>query len=127
MEMRRINAPEAPQPIGCYSQAAEIEGHKRLLFVSGQIPTDADGSVPEGFEAQHGLIWKNIEAQLKAADMTLDNVVKVNAFLSGRKFAMEFRKLRQAVLAGREPALTCFITGIFDATWLLEIEVIAAA
>jgi enamine deaminase RidA (YjgF/YER057c/UK114 family) len=30
-------------------------------------------------------------------------------------------------LAGRQPALTVIITGIFDESWLVEIEAVAAA
>ncbi|MBL4906308.1 MAG: RidA family protein, partial [Sneathiella sp.] len=62
-----------------------------------------------------------------AADMTLDNLVKVTIFLSDRKFAMENRAVRADVLEDRKPALTVIITGIFDEDWLLEIEAIAEA
>jgi enamine deaminase RidA (YjgF/YER057c/UK114 family) len=66
-------------------------------------------------------------AQLRAADMTLDNLVKVTIFLSDRKYTADYRKVRQEVLQGRQIGLTTIITGIFDEKWLLEIEAIAAA
>jgi enamine deaminase RidA (YjgF/YER057c/UK114 family) len=97
------------------------------LFVSGQIPAGIDGSVPESFEDQARLVWKNIIAQLEAADMTLDNLVKVTYFLSDRKYIPEYRRVRQEVLGDRRVGLTTIITGIFDEKWLLEIEAIAAA
>ena len=47
MELRRINADNAPQPQGgAYSSAVEISKHERMLFVSGQIPVELDGEVP---------------------------------------------------------------------------------
>jgi 2-iminobutanoate/2-iminopropanoate deaminase len=128
MKLRPINAPDAPQPAGnAYAQVMEVSDASRIVFVSGQVPSDIDGSVPEDFEAQARLCWKNVVAQLSAADMTLDNLVKVTIFLSDRKYTAGYRKVRNEVLAGRVVGLTTIITGIFDERWLLEIEAIAAA
>ena len=52
MRSRSINATDGPAASGGYSQAFEVEGAKRILYVSGQIPVDADGRVPEEFETQ---------------------------------------------------------------------------
>jgi 2-iminobutanoate/2-iminopropanoate deaminase len=127
MEQRRINASDAPAPPSRYSQAVEIAGAKRILYVSGQIPVAKDGSVPKDFRAQARQAWANVEAQLRAAGMTLDNIVKVTIFLADRRHAMENRAVRQEVLGERAPALTVIITGIFDESWLIEIEAVAAA
>jgi 2-iminobutanoate/2-iminopropanoate deaminase len=127
MEKRAINAPDAPQPAGGYAQGVEIGGGRRTLYISGQIPQTADGKVPEGFRDQCRQAWANLAAQLRAADMSLDNLVKVTTFLSDRRFGLENRAIRQEVLGDRRPALTVVITGIFDAQWLLEIEAVAVA
>jgi enamine deaminase RidA (YjgF/YER057c/UK114 family) len=127
MKRRDINASDAPQPVGGYSQAVELTDAKRIVFVSGQIPVTVDNKVPADFESQARQAWANLIAQLKAADMTLDNLVKVTFFLSDRKYIPEYRQVRQEVLAGRKIGLTTIITGIFDEQWLLEIEGIAAA
>ena len=127
MKRRDINASDAPQPLGGYSQAVELTDAKRVVFVSGQIPVTVDNKVPAAFETQARQAWANVIAQLKAADMTLDNLVKVTFFLSDRKYIPEYRRVRQDVLAGRKIGLTTIITGIFDEQWLLEIEGIAAA
>ena len=110
-----------------YSQAIELTGASRIVFVSGQIPVTLDNKVPDGFEAQARQAWANVVAPLNAADMTLDNLVKVTIFLSDRKYIPDYRRVRQEVLAGRPVGLTTIITGIFDEQWLLEIEGIAAA
>jgi 2-iminobutanoate/2-iminopropanoate deaminase len=127
MKMKPINAPDAPQPLGGYVQAMEVAGATRTLYISGQIPETMDGSVPERFEDQARLVWKNVIAQLHAAEMTLDNLVKVTIFLSDPKYITDYRKVRQEALQGRQIGLTTIITGIFDEKWLLEIEAIAAA
>jgi 2-iminobutanoate/2-iminopropanoate deaminase len=127
MEQRRINSPDAPAPPSHYSQAIEVKGAQRLLFVSGQIPVAGDGGLAKDFPAQARQAWANVEAQLRAAGMTLDNVVKVTIFLADRRHAMDNRAIRQEVLGERAPALTVIITGIFDESWLIEIEAIAAA
>jgi len=127
MQTRKINAPDVQVPTTGYSQALEVKEHSRVLFISGQTPTGLDGKAPEGFAAQCRLAWKNIEAQLKAAGMTLDNIVMHRTYLADRAHRLENRTIRNEVLRGREPALTVVIAGIFDEAWLLEIEAVAAA
>jgi enamine deaminase RidA (YjgF/YER057c/UK114 family) len=126
MQIRRINSEAAPVPTTGYSQALEVAGHTRMLFVSGQIPVGADGTVPEGFESQCRLAWRNVEAQLKAAGMTLDNLVMHRTYLADRRYIPVNRSVRSEVLGNRETALTVVIAGIFDEAWLLEIEAVAA-
>lgn len=109
-----------------YAQAFLIEQPTRLLFVSGQVPADAAGKVPQGFAEQCRLVWRNIEAQLTAAGMKLTDLVKVTVFLSDRQYRAANAAVRKEVLGAHAPALTIIITGIYDEEWLLEIEAIAA-
>jgi 2-iminobutanoate/2-iminopropanoate deaminase len=127
--MRRqvIEAADAPAPAGGYAQAVLVEGAQRTLFVSGQIPVDRDGAVPDGFPAQARLAWHNLEAQLHAAGMTLDHLVKVTIFLADRAHRLENREVRQEVLGDRRVAMTVVVAGIFDESWLIEIEGVACA
>jgi len=127
MQTRPINAAGVQVPTTGYSQALDVTGHDRILFISGQTPTTLDGTAPEGFAAQCRLAWKNIEAQLQAAGMTLDNIVMHRTYLADRAYRLENRTIRNEVLAGRQPALTVVIAGIFDEAWLLEIEAVAVA
>ena len=127
MKFTSINSKSAPAAVGGYSQSALIEGADRLLFISGQIPEQLDGSIPSGFEAQARQVWSNIVAQLDAADMAIANLVKVTTFLSSREYADTNSQIRQEFLGHHNPALTVIITEIFDEQWLLEIEAIAAA
>jgi enamine deaminase RidA (YjgF/YER057c/UK114 family) len=127
MDTKLINALDAPQPLGGYSQACEISGHKRLLFISGQIPVSRDGHVPADFPSQCRLAWLNIMAQLNAAGLSIENLVKVTTFLADRQYGLVNREIRQEVLGNHRPASTVIVAGIFDQAWLIEIEAIAAA
>jgi 2-iminobutanoate/2-iminopropanoate deaminase len=110
-----------------YAGACQVMAGTRLLFVSGQVPERADGSVPTDFAAQCRLTWANVERQLHDAGMTLDHLVKVTTFLSDRRYRRENSVVRREVLKERTPAITIIIADIYDEAWLLEIEAIAAA
>ncbi len=121
-----VNALDGPQPGGSYSQAVLVEPGQSLLFVSGQIPVDAAGEVPAGFAEQCRLVWRNVAAQLAAADMNLTHLVKVTTFLSDRAYREENSAIRREILGDHVPALTVIICDIYDPAWLLEIEAVAA-
>lgn len=125
--IRPLTGDGSPPVQGSYPQAVEVTGATRWLYLSGQIPVAPDGSLADGFTGQCEQVWRNVETQLAAAGMTLDNLVKVTTFLSDRRFAEENRAVRLEVLDGRQPALTVIVAGIFDAGWLVEIEAVAAA
>jgi enamine deaminase RidA (YjgF/YER057c/UK114 family) len=116
----------APDTEGNYAQALEVNDAVRWLHISGQIPVDQDGQTATTFEEQCRLAWSNLIAQLRAAGMSVENLVKVTIFLSDREYAVANREIRLEVLGSHQPALTCIITGIFDSNWLLEIEAVAA-
>lgn len=125
--IRPLTGDGSPPVEGSYPQAVEVTGPGRWLYLSGQIPVAPDGSLAPDFTGQCEQVWDNIETQLGAAGMTLDNLVKVTTFLSDRRYALENREVRVRRLAGRQPALTVIVTGIFDEAWLVEIEAVAAA
>ena len=125
MPSKSINAETAPEAAGGYSQAVEVNATSRRLYISGQIPVTRDGDVPKSFKEQAAVVWQNVLAQLNAADMTVEHLVKVTTFLADRKHNLENREARQNALGSCAPALTVIITGIFDEKWLLEIEAIA--
>jgi enamine deaminase RidA (YjgF/YER057c/UK114 family) len=127
MRTRVLEADDAAPAVGGYAQALEVTGAARTLYISGQVPVAADGSLAAGFAEQCRQAWANVEAQLRAAGMGLDNLVKVTTFLASRAHAMENREIRQEILGGRRVAVTVIVAGIFDEQWLIEIEAIATA
>lgn len=80
MARKAITAKNA-SAIGPYSHGIDADG---LIFLSGQTPVDpANGQVvPGGIAEQTSQCFKNLSAVLDAANITLDNVVKVNVFLT---------------------------------------------
>lgn len=98
----------------------------RLLFVSGQTPTRADGSVPDGFEAQCRQAWANVTAVLRGAGMGLTDLVQVRVYLADREDRETNAEIGHEVLGAHRTALTVVVAGIWDGAWLLEIEAVAA-
>lgn len=71
-----IFSPNAPAPIGPYSQAVLVNG---TLYVSGQIALEL---APLGnVAAETGQVMKNIGHILEAAGLTYENIVKSSIFL----------------------------------------------
>lgn len=127
METSAVDPESVPAPEGGYVQALQVTGAQRWLFVSGQIPQDRDDRVPTDFEGQCRLVWHNVVAALRAADMDVPNLVKVTTFLADRRYTPTNSAVRRAVLGDHRPALTVIVAQIFDPTWLVEIEAVAAA
>ena len=69
-----ISTVKAPAAIGPYSQAIQTED---MLFTSGQLGLDPQtGSLPEGIQAQTSQALANVNAILKEAGFTKENVIK---------------------------------------------------
>jgi enamine deaminase RidA (YjgF/YER057c/UK114 family) len=65
-----------------FDQGQLIQGHQRQLLASGQDAVDGDGNPqhPGDMAAQLELALDNLEGVLAGADMTVANVVRLNAF-----------------------------------------------
>jgi 2-iminobutanoate/2-iminopropanoate deaminase len=125
-QITRHNPAAVHAPSSGYSMGLELGQHRRLLFVSGQVPERSDGSVPEGFEAQCEQAWRNVIDVLVAAGLGVEHLVKINTFLTDRNQIMANRAIRRKMLGDHEPASTVMIAVTVDGKWLLEIEAIAA-
>ena len=128
MKIEMISSDRVPVTPGSgFSAAIAVSAVTRTLYISGQVPVSAGRAPPGTFKEQAELAWANVEAQLLAAGMTFDNLVKTTVILSDRKYGPEFRAVRKAVLGDRAPASTLIIAGLFDAAWMVEIEGVAVA
>ncbi len=76
-----INSPNAPAPIGPYSQAV-LNGN--TLYVSGAIALDQISGVmiQSDIETETHQVMKNIGAILKAANMNYSSIVKTTIFVT---------------------------------------------
>lgn len=125
MPKKHYTTPNAPTPIGPYSQAVAAGG---LLFVSGQIPLDPEsGKLVEGdIVAQTHQVVKNLLAILKEAKMGPENVVKTTVFLRDMD---DFPKMNEAygTYFGKEPpARSTIQAAALPRGVSVEIDVIAA-
>jgi enamine deaminase RidA (YjgF/YER057c/UK114 family) len=127
MQKRDINADLAPQPAGAYSQAVEVSGATRVLHISGQVGIEKDGSAPSSMAEQARLAWRNLGAQLNAAGMGFDNLVKVTMIIPDASEIPASRPARTEALGDRRPASTVIVAGLVDPAWKIEIEAVAYA
>lgn len=127
MHTREINAEDAPKPGGAYSQAVEVSGGNRILFLSGQLGTEVDGTVPSSMEEQARLAWRNVGRQLAAAGMGFGNLVKVTMIIPNAAEIPASRAARAEVLGDLRPASTVIVAGLADPAWKIEIEGVAYA
>ena len=87
MPKTAVYSPNAPPPIGPYSQAIRSGD---LLFCSGQIPLDPTSGdiVPGDIEAQTRQVMTNLREVLKSGGTSWEHVVKTTIFLTDlRDFA----------------------------------------
>ncbi len=127
MQKRFINAELAPQPAAAYSQAVEVSSGTRILFISGPLGMEANGTTPPSMEEQARLVWRNVVAQLEAAGMGWDNLVKVTMIIPDSAEIPASRPARAEALGDRRPASTVIVAGLANPAWKIEIEAIAYA
>lgn len=107
MEKTQIN-PWTWQDQFRFSQAWRVDGAGLVVFISGQIPLDADGGlVGEGdFEAQTRQVFENLGAVLEAAGGSFDSVVKLTVFVTDVAKLPDFRRVKEEFIPGPQPAST---------------------
>jgi reactive intermediate/imine deaminase len=76
-----ITTTSAPAAIGTYSQAVKVN---TTVYLSGQIPLDPENMelVGDDTAAQITQVFKNLTAVCDAAGGTLNDIVKLNVYLT---------------------------------------------
>lgn len=117
-----IRTERAPIGTGAYSQAIRAGD---LVFVSGQGPLDPSTLEVVGstVEEQTNATLRNLEAIATAAGGSLDDVVKVSAFLSSIEHFPEFNAAYERIFA-TEPRPARTTTGAELRNSLVEIDAI---
>ena len=89
MNKKALQIPNAPAPIGPYSQAILANG---MLFISGQCPINPKTGLleMETIESATHLVMSNIEKLLHEAEMDFTHIVKCSIFL---KDLSDFQKV----------------------------------
>jgi len=125
--VRPLFTANATKPFSAYSQAIEVEAGERLVFVSGQVGTDAAGQLGETERRQHELAWANVFAIVEAAGLTRENLVEVTVYITDPASVTLYREVRDRALDGTRPAMTLLVvSGLADARFKVEISAVAA-
>jgi len=119
-----VKTDKAPKPAGPYSQAIKAGS---FIFVAGQGGVDpATGRFVEGgVEEQTRQTLKNIEAILRAAGSSLDDVVKVSVFLKDVRDFQTMNKVFAEFFKEPSPARTTVGVEFVAPEMLVEIDVVA--
>jgi enamine deaminase RidA (YjgF/YER057c/UK114 family) len=99
-----------------------------LLFVSGIPGFDANGQLPDQFEAQFGFVVRTIKQVLKDAGTDISHLVKVNVLLTRASDVAPMNVL-YAEAFGPPPypaRTTCVVQALPNPAMLIEIECVAS-
>lgn len=111
-----------------YSQGVKVTGAQTILFLAGQVAYDKDGGVAHkgDFKAQAREIFGAIKKLVEAGGGTLDNVVKINTYVTDVRNRPDFRVVRDEFFGSRGPASTMVeVCALAHPDYLIEIEAIA--
>ena len=124
MPNRTIETADAPKAIGPYSQGVIANG---LLFTAGQIALDpATGNIVEGdVTAQTRRVLANLEAILRAAGATWNDVVKTTVFLHDMADFAKVNQLYAEAFGSARPARSTVQVSALPRGVLVEIDAIA--
>jgi enamine deaminase RidA (YjgF/YER057c/UK114 family) len=104
-----------------YSRAVRVG---RSVWVSGTAPIPADGGdPPRTAYDQARLCLEIIGRALEQAGATLADVVRTRLYLTDPADLEEIGRAHREAFATARPACTGVVTALFDARWLVEIEV----
>lgn len=103
MSKKIIHTDQAPAAIGCYSQAVQID---HTVYLSGQIPLVPQTMqlVSDNFTEQAHQVFKNLRAVAEAAGGNLNNLVKLNAYLTDLQNFAAFNEVMAEYFTAPYPA-----------------------
>ncbi|MPZ22614.1 MAG: RidA family protein [Dehalococcoidia bacterium] len=128
--MAEFGTPEGlAQAVG-YTHVVSVEGARRLVFVAGQVATDASGAlVGEGdIGEQARQVYENLGRALAAAGARYSDVLKTTTFIVDYKPDQfgPVRAVRSVVFPQDPPANTTIgVSALFQPGYLIEVEAIA--
>jgi enamine deaminase RidA (YjgF/YER057c/UK114 family) len=127
MSLKHIHSDETPAPLSAHSDAVLIPPGAAILVSSGQIGMLKDGTIPKDTEQQIEAAFDNAEAVLRAAGMTMSDVVKMTTFITDPRYRDAFRAVRAKRVGNPPPSSTrIVVTSLSMPEMKVEIEIIAA-
>jgi 2-iminobutanoate/2-iminopropanoate deaminase len=126
--MAEIRPTDIAAPAANYAHGVLTEGASRWLHTSGVVPIAPDGSTPDLLADQAALVWANIAAMLRDADMGPANIVSVTTYVVAGEELVPVMAARDAALAGHRAASTLVtVAALARPQWRMEVAVVAAA
>ena len=117
---KKIETESAPKALGTYSQAIDT-GDK--IYLSGQIPLDPKTmELVKGNEAQIRQVFKNIQAVCEASGVTLDDIVKLNVYLSDLSVFSQVNEVMKELFTEPYPARAAIQVAKLPLDSLIEVE-----
>ena len=111
-----------------YSQGIRVAGAQVVLFLAGQVSYGPDGGVNHrgDFKAQAREAFRAIKALVEAQGGTMQNVVKINTYVTDIRYRADLVPVREEFLGKKGPASTLVeVSALAHPDWLIEIEAIA--
>ncbi|MFF4413169.1 RidA family protein [Streptosporangium sp. NPDC001559] len=125
-----FGTPSTLPPTNGYSHVASIPPGSRIVWTSGQVPIDADGTVATAgdWEAQTRQVMRNVGAALEAGGATWDDVFKLTIFVVDTSALATVRVVRDEFINLERPPTSSLVqvAGLFRPDILIEIEAVAA-
>jgi 2-iminobutanoate/2-iminopropanoate deaminase len=118
-----IYTPNAPEPIGPYSQGVKTSG--TFLFLSGQIPTAHGEVVAGGIKEQTRQVLLNIQALLESQGYAFTDIVKATVFLKDMNTFADMNAVYGEFMNESKPARSTIEVARLPKDVLVEIEVVA--
>lgn len=126
MPRRQLTNPNLPQPLG-YSRAVSTSA-RELIFTSMTAPIDEQGVVVGDSANQQSLrCLVNIQTILELHGSSLDDVVKVTAYVTHEEDAAAVMHVIAETFSSPPPAIAlAVIVALPNARFLVEIDAVAA-
>jgi 2-iminobutanoate/2-iminopropanoate deaminase len=120
---KTINTPNAPKPVGPYSQAIQTND---TLYISGQLAIDpkTNALLTADIKLQTQQIMQNIQAILTAACMNLNDIVQTTVYLSSMTLFADFNAEYAKFFETDPPARATVACGLKTGA-LVEISAVA--
>ncbi|MGX7024651.1 RidA family protein [Vagococcus hydrophili] len=120
---RKIYTGEGVSVSGPYSHAVDAGN---TIFFSGQVAKNAPDyqEVTGSIEEQTKQCFKNLEQVLKSANVTFDDVVKVNVYLTTMKNFQGMNAVYETIFSAPYPARTCVAVKELPLEADIEIEMV---
>lgn len=120
-----IQTHKAPKAIGAYSQAIKSGD---FLFISGQIPLNPETMEIEAstFEDSAYRVISNLESICKEAGVSLDDIVKLNIYLSDLGYFESLNKIMEEKFTRPFPARATMEVSRLPRDVMIEMDAIVS-